>query len=216
MTQYESPPGPGWYPDPENVGALRYWDGQSWTQHRAPDTTAPPLSYRQPRHRSRGWLIALAAAGALVIIGGCLSVLAVTLGSGPTLTCGDAAAAADDLSVYRNVDERAYAQIVKDPAGHVGEKLVIYGVVTQFDAATGTTSFLANTAAQRKRVWFNYDTNTWIIAPDKQMLADVVQDDLVTMHVEVLGATSYDTMIGGNTTAPQMCVHGIKVTGHAD
>jgi len=32
-----TPPTPAdWYPDPENPGGLRYWDGFSWTEHRAP------------------------------------------------------------------------------------------------------------------------------------------------------------------------------------
>lgn len=32
-----TPPTPAdWYPDPENAGYLRYWDGSSWTEHRAP------------------------------------------------------------------------------------------------------------------------------------------------------------------------------------
>ncbi len=32
-----TPPTPAdWYPDPENPAGLRYWDGTSWTEHRAP------------------------------------------------------------------------------------------------------------------------------------------------------------------------------------
>lgn len=26
----------GWYPDPQQQGQLRYWDGAAWTEHLAP------------------------------------------------------------------------------------------------------------------------------------------------------------------------------------
>lgn len=40
-------PAAGWYPDPEQAGQLRYWDGTAWTTHRSPaqaqqPATAPP------------------------------------------------------------------------------------------------------------------------------------------------------------------------------
>jgi predicted lipid-binding transport protein (Tim44 family) len=35
----ELPPA-DWYPDPEQPGMQRYWDGRDWTEHRAP--IAPP------------------------------------------------------------------------------------------------------------------------------------------------------------------------------
>jgi hypothetical protein len=37
----------GWYPDPQQAATLRYWDGTTWTMHRAPGplplVTAPKI-----------------------------------------------------------------------------------------------------------------------------------------------------------------------------
>jgi len=35
----------GWYLDPDGTGGQRYWNGESWTEHRAPAAVeAPPGS----------------------------------------------------------------------------------------------------------------------------------------------------------------------------
>lgn len=36
-----TPAQPGWYDDPENSAAQRYWDGQNWTPHRQRKNTTP-------------------------------------------------------------------------------------------------------------------------------------------------------------------------------
>src|SRR5699024_8256775 len=33
----------GWYPDPQQQGQLRYWDGARWTEHQAPAQGAAPM-----------------------------------------------------------------------------------------------------------------------------------------------------------------------------
>ena len=38
LTLHDAPA--GWYPDPDDPSSLRYWDGLSWSQHRAALTTA--------------------------------------------------------------------------------------------------------------------------------------------------------------------------------
>jgi len=35
MAQTQTPV-PGWYPDPDNAGAIRYWNGTAWTEKRRP------------------------------------------------------------------------------------------------------------------------------------------------------------------------------------
>lgn len=92
----------------------------------------------------------------------------------------------------------------------------MYGVVTQFDAATGTSEFRASTGAQKVEHRYDYDVNTMVHAPDPAILKNVVENDFVTMHVEVAGSSSYDTQIGGHTVAPKFNVYIIDVTGSSN
>lgn len=41
-------PPAGWYPDPEQPGQQRYWDGQQWTEHRAPLAPQPAAQWSTP------------------------------------------------------------------------------------------------------------------------------------------------------------------------
>ena len=43
-----SQPVAGWYPDPENPAAERWWDGTGWTDHRRASTVAPASPGGQP------------------------------------------------------------------------------------------------------------------------------------------------------------------------
>lgn len=50
----------GWYPDHERPGQQRYWDGQVWTEHRAPIVVVPA-----PQQRTNGLAIASMVLGIL-------------------------------------------------------------------------------------------------------------------------------------------------------
>jgi len=128
-----------------------------------------------------------------------------------------AQAAADaDLGSYQETDSHTWALVAKDPSAHVGEKYVIYGRVFQFDSATGTSRFLANTGAQEEEYAFSYDTTTMVSATDPAKLADVVEDDIVKMHVRVTGPYSYSTLIGNGNTVTAVQVNSIETIGHDD
>ena len=117
-----------------------------------------------------------------------------------------------DPKTYKSISHRKWAQVAKDPDSYVGKKYVLYGYVTQFDSATGNDSFLVSTDA-KPRTYYDYDINTIATTEKPKRFRKVVEDDLVKMWVQVGGAISYDTQVGGNTTVPSVVVNIIKVTG---
>lgn len=132
----------------------------------------------------------------------------------PEVTPEQAAAAAEERQ--KQIESAAFpsahdfALVVKDPDSHVGELFNIWGQVTQFDAATGTESFLASTASRNMMSYGYFDgENAWVQG-DANDLKDLVEDDVFTATVQVVGSFSYDTQAGGNTTVPQFQV--LKVT----
>ncbi|MDI9973091.1 MULTISPECIES: DUF2510 domain-containing protein [Rhodococcus] len=119
-----------------------------------------------------------------------------------------------DPSTYESISSRDFALLTKNPDASKGRKLVVYGIVTQFDSATGTTSFRAETgSAPGDR--YDYDQNTVVTAGDSNVVANVVEDDFVTMYVEVVGSYSYTTTMGGTMTVPKFQANVIEVTGSA-
>ncbi|MCD5419776.1 DUF2510 domain-containing protein [Rhodococcus pyridinivorans] len=114
---------------------------------------------------------------------------------------------------YEVLGERDFAMIVKDPAAAKDRKVVLFGRVFQFDAATGTDQFLAYTSPVWEDSDYGYDQNTLVVASDPAVIANVVEDDIVKMYVEVQGSYSYDTQGGGNTTVPKVAIRIVEVVG---
>lgn len=115
------------------------------------------------------------------------------------------------------ITDREWALIAKDPAAHIGQRVVVFAQVTQFDAATGANTFRGNVGAQKHAASYgwvsDYKTNT-VLTGDPTVVADVVEGDLIRVEATVDGALSYSTQIGGSTTVPQLTVTGLKVNGH--
>ncbi|MFV9634448.1 hypothetical protein [Mycobacterium neumannii] len=117
-----------------------------------------------------------------------------------------------DRSTYESLTAREFALMAKDPHAWAGQKIVVYGVITQFDSATGATSFRADTGPAPVTNAYDYDQNTFVTAHDADMVANFVQKDRVTLYVEVQGAMTYETQIGGSTTVPSLMANIIEST----
>jgi hypothetical protein len=117
-----------------------------------------------------------------------------------------------DPNTYNAISPHDYALMLKDPDAHKGRKIIVYGVVTQFDTATGTSQFRADTAAEPQDDRYGYQQNTMVEASDSSILANVVTGDFVRMYVEVEGAETYKTTLNGEFTVPKFGVNIINVT----
>jgi len=115
-----------------------------------------------------------------------------------------------DCSTYASISAREFALLAKNPDAWAGKKVVVYGVITQFDAATGPTTFRADIGSAPETSRYDYDQNTLVTAHDANMVANIVENDVVTMYAEVQGSVTYDTQIGGKTTVPSLLVNIIE------
>ncbi|MGC4942001.1 hypothetical protein [Kribbella sp. DT2] len=133
----------------------------------------------------------------------------------PTVTPKPTVAQKPKPVVYKKISARQWKLIAKSPDSHVGEHLILYGTVTQFDSATGTDTFRANVDGIKHRPSYgfvDYPSNV-ILTGTEAALSNLVEDDLFTARVTVTGSLTYDTQIGGQTTVPQLRIASLSVTG---
>jgi PASTA domain len=113
---------------------------------------------------------------------------------------------------HRAVSGRDWLLIAKSPDLHIGERITVYGHVTQFDTATGTSAFRAGVDGVQHRRTYEYETNT-ILRGTAVQLANVVQGDVFRADVTVKGSYSYETTMGGTLTVPALDIDAITVVG---
>lgn len=111
---------------------------------------------------------------------------------------------------YKALTAREWKLIAKNPDAYKGKTYVVYGVVTQFDSATGDDTFRADIGHKNMAEAYDYETNTLLTGTADQ-LKNIVEDDEFRANVTVMGSFSYDTQLGGNTTVPLLQIDLIKV-----
>jgi hypothetical protein len=114
---------------------------------------------------------------------------------------------------YEKISARQLALIAKKPDSHIGDTVILYGEIHQFDNATGECQFLIHVANKEQENSYDYELNALAGTADDSscdILDDIVEGDFVKMNAMVVGSTSYDTQIGGNTTVPTFLIDKIK------
>ncbi len=194
-------------------------------------TPETPSVSRAPARRAWLWIIGAVIAVLLVIIAVLAAALMSTTGQAapapapapaatvPTATPAPPATTTAPLPVTppapaRAISTREWQQIAKNPDAHVGESVIVFGHVTQFDATTGTQTFRASVDGVSHRQSYEYETNT-ILGGGQNTLKDLVQGDLFRAEVVVRGSYTYTTTMGGSMTAPLLSVTAVRATGQA-
>jgi len=128
----------------------------------------------------------------------------------PTTTTTPTASPEDlDPSTYQALSAREFALLIKNPDASIGRKIVLYGVVTQFDTATGQNSFRAVTGTEPG----DFKQNSIFYAHDQSILSRVVAQDAVTIWCKGNGTETYKTTDNGEETVPRFWVNIIKDAG---
>lgn len=130
-----------------------------------------------------------------------LFVLALLPG-GDTTTARPTSYAPQD---FAEIDERELAGIAKDPDAHVGETMIVYGYVTQFDANTGPCEMRVSVSAEKKSSLLDYEHNSLAFSGDGDSecpeLSGIIADDEVKLSVVLDGGKTYSSL-GGGTRVP--------------
>jgi hypothetical protein len=130
----------------------------------------------------------------------------------PRPTASPIATPAATHEPYTALNARDWALVIKAPDAYIGKPLVVWGCISQFDAATGTDSFRAQASNAKQAYWYSGATNAKFIG-EKGLLAPFVKGDVIVMDLVILGSYSYDTQAGGNTTVPYFRIATITNKG---
>lgn len=212
--QPSPPQQPGWQQSPggQHSAGYQYPSGgypqptgqQPWPP--MPPATAPK------KHRKWPWVVS-----GLVVVLLLIMVVGAAGSNTPTTTAAgtNAQPAAAPAAPPKAITARDWALIAKDPDSHVGEAVIVYGEVTQFDSATGTGQFRANIDGVKHPVSYgfaDYPTNT-VLSGDAATLGNLVQGDLFQADAVVAGSVSYQNTMGGSLSAPKLTVLKVTVNG---
>jgi hypothetical protein len=110
----------------------------------------------------------------------------------------------NSLAIFSNLSERDWALIAKDPLGNSGRLVVVYGYITQFDAATGLNQFRADVNGVNSRTLYGFTGDNTFLSGEVSLLRNFVAKDYFVAKVIVRGSKTYTTTLNGSITVPQL------------
>ncbi|WP_308262749.1 hypothetical protein [Rhodococcus erythropolis] len=113
-----------------------------------------------------------------------------------------------DRTTYQEISSRDLEVILKDIRASSGQRIVLYGSISQFDSATGPGRFLASVGTSSLGVG-NFESAHMV--GDPATLKPFVKGDDVKMYVVVDGEFSYTSAADIKFTVPQFQVGIIEL-----
>jgi hypothetical protein len=114
----------------------------------------------------------------------------------------------------QHINTRSWRVIAEDPAGHAGDRVVVWGQVTRFDPTTDASTFRANVDAARhtpRNGVVNYPTDV-IMHGDPYLLRHLARGYIFTAEVTVDGASTVTSTSGDEIVVTRLTVTKLAVT----
>ncbi|MDI9898435.1 hypothetical protein QM716_01055 [Rhodococcus sp. IEGM 1409] len=113
-----------------------------------------------------------------------------------------------DPTTYKEISSRDLEVILKDVRASSGQRIVLYGSISQFDSATGPGRFLASIGTSSIGVG---NLESAHMVGDPATLKPFVKGDDVKMYVVVDGEFSYTSAADIKFTVPQFQIGMIEL-----
>lgn len=131
----------------------------------------------------------------------------------PSVTDEPAVAPSVDLASFADVDDATFAAIIADADAHLGQDLLLYGEVAQFDDTTGACSLLLAADNSPQTSWDAYVEPALLFAASGETVcpefAGMAEFAHVKAWVSVDGAYTLDFEDGARTV-PGFVVHQVE------
>lgn len=231
----QNPPQPSYRPGDVVNGWVLSEEGE-WRPADYPSPAAPQTSVAKKRKKKWPWIVGAAAVVVLVVLGFVGVWIAQTMASEaereasvsernssdpsensfteveePTPTPEPV-----DLTTFAEIDGATWESIAKDANAHVGEQIIAYAEVIQYDSATGANSVRAFVGAGQPGNSSELTTNTFLVGDDASVFAGAVLNDVLKVHAVVTGILEYETTAGGFEVVPELTVVAAEDVGFRD